>query len=648
MDFVFRVAPEVFARFPRYVVVGVLAVDLHNAPEHPEVTALLTETAAAVRAQFQDHPPSAHPTIRAWHQALRQLGLDPAQYPPSVEALVRRVLAGDPPRVNAAVDLANAISLRYLVPVGAHDLDRLRSPFAVRFSQPGDTFVPLGQSEAQPVPPGEIVYADALMVRTRRWVWRMGELGKVRPESRTVFFPIDAFAGLDDIRAQQAAAELADRAERWLGARTTVVRVDQTRPEVVLSLPERAPDAIEWVLTRGVAEILPSRAELERALRSGRRLHFYMGVDPTSPQLHLGHAVALRKLRQLQDLGHRITLLIGDFTARIGDPTERAEARRQLTREEVEANARTYRDQAARILDFTSPTNPVELRYNGEWWDRMGTREIIELAAHFTVQQMIQREMFQRRLAENRPIFLHEFLYPLLQGYDSVALDVDGELGGTDQTFNMLCGRTLLKDLRNKEKFIITVPLLEGTDGRKMSKSYGNVIAVTDPPYDMYGKIMSLRDELILKYFELLTDVPEAELAEMARQLAAGTVNPMLLKKRLAHEIVTLFHGPEAAAQAAERFEREVQRREIPAEMPTCYLPRDGEWALVDLLVACALASSRSEAKRLIEQGSVAVDQQRITDPRARVVVREGMVIRGRRRQFARISLSPAPGSAAE
>jgi tyrosyl-tRNA synthetase len=345
----------------------------------------------------------------------------------------------------------------------------------------------------------------------------------------------------------------------------------------------------------------------------------------------------LRKLRKFQDLGSKVILLIGDFTGRIGDPTDKSAARVQLSRDEVFENASSYVEQANTILDVWSPTNPIEVRYNGEWWDKLTSRDMIELAANFTAQQMLQRDMFQRRLEENKPIGLHEFLYPLLQGYDSIALEVDAEIGGTDQTFNMLAGRTLVRVLQNREKFVLTVQLLEGPDGRKMSKSFGNVIGLTDLPYEMYGKLMSTKDELIARYFELLTDVPETELAEMARQIASSTVNPMVLKKRLAFDIVSQFHSLEAARAAQERFEREIQNREMPTELPEVVFPRGGSWSIVDLLTELKLATSKSDAKRLVEGGSVQIDGERVTDPRALIAVHPGLIVRGRRRQYVRV-----------
>lgn len=636
----FGIAPEVLQGFPDYCVGVVVATGVANARTSPEAEARLAQAAEKARQALGRSLLKQNPRLKIWLEAFRRAGISPEEFPPSVEALARRVVEGEgAPRISPAVDLANAASLDHLVPVGAHDLDRLRGDLWVRYSQPGDTFTPLGQTESESVPPGEIVYADDQAVRTRRWVWRLGQKAKITPASQNIFFPIDGFLGTTDGAVRQALTELADALAAILGAAVQTFFVDKTNPVIELPVPVHfGPDPIEQLLTRGVAEVIGKDA-LERRLREGESIRIYLGVDPTSPIIHLGHAVALRKLRKFQNLGSKVILLIGDFTGRIGDPTGKDTTRVQLTHAQVLENAQTYIQQSARILAVESPTNPIEVRYNGEWWDTLTARDLITLSANFTVQQMLQRDMFQRRLNDNLPIGLHEFLYPLLQGYDSVALEVDAEIGGTDQTFNMLCGRTLVRVLQDREKFVLTVEILEGSDGRKMSKSYGNVIGVAEPPFEMYGKLMSLRDELIVRYFTLLTDVPEAELDHMAREIASGTVNPMVLKKRLAFDIVSELQGPEAAREAQDRFAREIQQRELPAEIPTHVLPRDGDWLLVDLLVQLNLATSKGDARRLIEQGSALVDGEKVTDPRATIAVRNGQIIRGRRRQYARIAL---------
>jgi tyrosyl-tRNA synthetase len=600
------------------------------------IRALLDEAAESTRAQFSSGDPAVVAEIAAWRERLGRLGVDASQYPASIETLIRRTTAGDVPRVGPVVDLANAISLKYRVPVGAHDLDRLRGDLGVRLARQGEYFTGLGEIGVDAVPAGEPVYADDREVRTRRWVWRQGERGKVTAGTKNVFFPIDGFAGVTDEAARRAASDLAARAQELLGAKTTILWVDRSSPSAEIPVTPRQPDAVDRLLARGLAELYPSRAEVERRLRSGEKLRIYIGVDPTSPIIHIGHAVGIRKLRQLQDLGHRIVLLIGDFTGRIGDPTGKDTARVPLTVEQVRENAQSYRDQVAKILDFDRADNPVELRYNGEWFDQMHASDMIRLAANFTVQQMIQRDMFQRRLAENKPISVHEFMYPLLQGYDSVALSVDAELGGTDQTFNMLAGRTLMHALQGREKLVFVTPLLEGTDGRKMSKSFGNVIGVGDAPYDMYARIMSVSDALLLRYYEMCTDLDEDALDEV-RHMLAGGVNPMTLKKRLARMITSYYHDEASALRAEERFEREVQRHETPDELPTARLAHGGEWGIVDLLVEAKLAASKSEARRLAEGGAVRLDDQVVKDPRATVEVRAGQVLRAGKRAYARL-----------
>lgn len=397
-------------------------------------------------------------------------------------------------------------------------------------------------------------------------------------------------------------------------------------------------DKIDQLLTRGIEEIYPSRESLEKLLRSGKKLRIYNGIDPTNPNIHLGNAIPLWKLRQFQDLGHQVILLIGDFTARIGDPSDKTATRRQLTHQEVLKNAKTYKEQAAKILDFKS-NNPPEVKFNSHWLDKLSNKEVVELAACFTVQQMIERDLFQKRIEEKKPIGLHEFLYPLYQGYDSVMMDVDIEVGGREQTFNMLAGRNLMKTYKNKEKYVMTNPWLPGTDGRKMSKSWGNVINVTDSPQDMYGKIMSVSDKMIVIYFELCTNLSLEEIEEVEELLKSQTENPMVLKKKLAREIVTIYHSASDAQKAEEEFEKVTQKGGLPSSVETIELSKTflSTATITDALVISGLAASRSEAKRLITQGGTAVAEEIITDPNAPFNVEDGTVIRAGKRKFVKI-----------
>ena len=401
---------------------------------------------------------------------------------------------------------------------------------------------------------------------------------------------------------------------------------------------------IEEVLTRYVDKIYPSKEALEKVLRSGKKLTFYHGIDPTGPHLHLGHSTNLLLMRRLQFLGHKIIFLVGSFTARIGDPSDKDATRKPLTRKQIEDNLKTYKEQANKIIDLKGP-NPVLIKFNSEWLDKLTLEEMFKLAANFTVQQIIERDLFQKRIKANKPISLHEFLYPLLQGYDSVAMNVDGEIGGTDQTFNMLAGRLLVQKYLGKEKFVITTPLLVNpkTGKKLMSKSEGTYIALDNLPNDMYGKVMALPDETIIPCFELCTEVPlqiikEHEKALSARGGQAGKVNPMEIKKKLAFEIVKMYSSEKDAKNAEKEFKRVFQKREIPSKVPTFQTPQKS-YNIIDLLVETGLAPSRSEAKRLIEQKTVELDGKLIAIYQSPITIKDGMTIRVGKRRFIKIRL---------
>ena len=398
------------------------------------------------------------------------------------------------------------------------------------------------------------------------------------------------------------------------------------------------------LLRRGVAEIV-SEKELEdkiaRSIKEKRPLRIKYGADPSAPDIHLGHTVCIRKLKQFQDLRHEVIFIIGDFTGRIGDPTGRSETRRQLTEDEVLANARTYEQQIFKILD------PAKTRvvFNSSWLGKLSFAEVIDLAAKYTVARMLERDEFQKRFKEERPISIHEFLYPLAQAYDSVAIRADLELGGTDQTFNFLLTRDIQREYGQEPQVMMTMPLLPGTDGvQKMSKSLGNYIGINEAPSDMYGKTMSIPDELIIPYFELVTEVPMHEVKGMQEGLASGTLHPRDAKMRLAREIVSLYHGAEAALQAEDEFVRVFQRRLLPDEIDAVKVPlsevQDGTIGVVRLLLLAGLAPSASEARRLIVQGGVRIGEDTVRDERGRVEARDGIVVRVGKRRFARIYFS--------
>ena len=385
---------------------------------------------------------------------------------------------------------------------------------------------------------------------------------------------------------------------------------------------------IDYVLRRAVSEVIVE-SELRDALLSGKKLRLKEGFDPSSPDIHLGHMVALRKLRQFQEMGHQIVLIVADWTAQIGDPSGVSVTRPMLTREQVLANAQTYMEQFFRIVD----KDRTEVRWQSEWFGKFTLTDVIKLTSRFTVAQLLARDDFNKRFNENRPISLTEFLYPLLQAYDSVAINADVEFGGTDQKFNLLVGRELQTMLGQRPQQIFTVPLLVGTDGvHKMSKSLGNYIGVAEAPDVVYGKVMSITDNYILQYFDLLTDVPDAELAACEKEMQAGTVNPMVLKKRLAREIVTQLYDEKEAQAAEDNFKRVVQQKELPEEIAE--FPLAGQ-TLRDVLVGAALAKSKGEALRLISQSACEINGEKIEDPAA--VIEAGTVLKCGKRRYVRI-----------
>ena len=397
------------------------------------------------------------------------------------------------------------------------------------------------------------------------------------------------------------------------------------------------------IIRRGTAEIISEEELLKKLRRSeetGKPLKIKAGFDPTAPDLHVGSAVVLRKMRHFQDLGHEIIFLIGDFTALIGDPSGKTKTRKQLSREEVEENAKTYQKQIYKILDGEK----TRIEFNSNWCDKMKFEDVIALTSRYTVARLLERDDFSKRMADKQPISVLELLYPLVQGYDSVALEADVELGGTDQTFNLLVGRTLQREYGQEPQVILTMPILEGTDGvQKMSKSLGNHIGISEPPDEIYGKAMSVADDLMEKYFELATEVPQSEIERLTELVGSGEMHPKEAKQKLAREIVGLYHGEAAAIDAEKRFEKVFARKELPDEMPSLVIKKgemtDGKVWIVKTLVQAGFAGSNGEARRLIQQGGVRINQQEVTLNNCDVSVKEGDVLQAGKRRFAQIAI---------
>jgi tyrosyl-tRNA synthetase len=392
-------------------------------------------------------------------------------------------------------------------------------------------------------------------------------------------------------------------------------------------------------LKKGVAEIVPEaglRAKLEKSLKTGKPLRIKLGVDPTAPDIHLGHTVVIRKLKHFQELGHTAVFLIGDFTAMVGDPTGQSETRPPLTREQVNANAQTYLEQVFKILD----REKTEVRYNSEWLDKLSSYDIVRLCAKYRVARMLEREDFRNRLATQQPISMHELLYPLIVAYDSVVLESDVELGATEQKFNLLIGREIQREYQQEQQIALMMPILVGLDGqRKMSKSLGNYVGISEAPEEMFGKMMSISDELMWSYYELVTDRTPQQIASLKQEVSSGILHPMDAKMRLADEVVSGFHGAEAGRKAAENFQRVFRDRQAPQEAPTHKLPLGSAKRLTTLLVELQLSPSKSEAERLIKQKGVEIDGVCVEDPRKEIDFSKSteFLLRAGKKKFIRV-----------
>lgn len=442
------------------------------------------------------------------------------------------------------------------------------------------------------------------------------------PEAVVAEASADMAEELDALEAEaQVRSDLRmEEADRWSGVNT-------------------GEEAVREILTRGVVDVIV-REDLEKELRSGRKMRVKLGIDPTGPLLHVGRSVPLFKLRQFQQAGHQVVLIIGDGTALVGDASDKDAERPLLTSEQIEKNMETYKEQIGRVLDL----DQVEFRYNGDWLLNLGLKDLIRLASKFTVAQMIQRENFSDRWDSGKPIGLHEILYPLMQGFDSVAINSDLELGGTDQLFNLMAGRALQEDFGQTPQAVMTMQMIPGTDGRKMSTSWGNAVWILDEPREQFGKLMSMGDHVIPVYMESVTTMPMREVEEIKAGLEAGTAHPMEAKKRLAWEIVKLYHGEEAADQARADFEAQFQQRGLPSDIPEVPMQRvlgdkaneAGEIGILDILISTGLAPNRKQAQRLVEQGGVRIDDERVTDRAYMVMPVAGTIVKAGR-NFVRV-----------
>ena len=528
------------------IYIGVVtAMGLDNQSPNEKIGQLLRGEVEAAAGALSGKNLKEDEDLQLYRCAMKELGVNPSKYLCSIESILTRISKkGEFPAVSPVVDLGNYISIKYRLPVGVHDLDTLQEDLWIRLAGEEDCGMEENHLQGDELKPGEPVYVSGHLVRTRRWIWRQMPAGRVAETAKNFLFPIDGFYDNRE-QVEAACAELVSRIREFFSVEAEFGVINRENDEIRFGFMTEEEKEIEnqiAIMLKGVAQSTATpeiRRKLAEAGREGRPLRVKLGLDPSAPDIHIGHSVVLRKIRQLQDLGHKAVIIIGDYTGMIGDPTGKSKTRKQLSREDVERNAETYMEQIFKIID----RDRTEVHFNSEWLSKMNFGDVIELAAKCTVARMLERDDFNKRYTNHLPLSVHEFFYPLMQAYDSVAIEADIELGGTDQTFNILMGRNIQRDYGQTPQLTLFMPLLEGIDGvEKMSKSLGNYVGISEPAAVIYEKIMKIPDSLILKYYNLCTDVHPDEVAKLQKMLEDG-VNPRDVKMMLALEITGLYAG---------------------------------------------------------------------------------------------------------
>ncbi|MCR5803675.1 MAG: tyrosine--tRNA ligase [Clostridia bacterium] len=600
---------------------GVLLVEgINNSENNQAVSDLLEKEVISTKEYLKDVSIKEMKELDCYRNALKAYNINSSKYPCSIEAILTRIAKkGEFPSISPIVDICNYVSIKYKVPVGVHDMDSLDNDLVVRLSIDSDCENEDNNIGSDVLKIGEPVYVCGNVVRTRRWMWRQMPAGRVDEKSKNFIIPIDGFESNKSV-VLSAVDELAKLIEEHFGVKAYFEFIEKNNPEIrfgQMSDEEKKVENQIAIMLKGVAQhtaVSEIREKINTAIKENRPLRIKLGLDPSAPDIHLGHSVVLRKIRQLQDLGHKAIIIIGDYTGMIGDPTGKSKTRKQLSREDVERNADTYMEQIFKIIDKSK----TEVYYNSEWLSKMNFGDVIELAAKCTVARMLERDDFNNRYTNHLPLSVHEFFYPLMQAYDSVAVKADIELGGTDQTFNILMGRNIQKDYGQTPQLTLFMPLLEGIDGvEKMSKSLGNYIGISEPAEIIYEKIMKIPDSLIIKYYNLCTDVHPSEVDRLQAELDQGT-NPRDIKMLLAHEITRLYAGEEAAVGAEEHFKQVFQNNLMPDDAPELHIVSDdsipdGE-QIISELVNNGYYKSKSEVRRVFAQGGAQIDGVRITD----------------------------------
>lgn len=651
----FSVNPELLEKFPNSKFGGLFIFGLNNTKKVENIERILHEYTQNLKGENKR---LERKSIRNWDLLLENLDIPAEENMPSHKALLKRAISkGEIPSINPLVNSYNYISLKYNIPIGGHDMDKVEE-IHVGLTNGQETFTPMNTNQAEEIKKDEYGYIDPKknIILTRNLVWRQCDQDKISEQTQNVFIPIDDLPGLLSYEEiEKIATELATIVINELGGKAvfgivnkylTTIDSDnlpaiKNDEEISKTILRKRMDVItdenkiDEVLTRGVKDLLPETEELKKLMMSGKRLTIYTGIDPTADFIHMGHMIWMKRLRKFQLLGHRVIFLIGGFTAMIGDP-DKTYTREPLTKEKVWQNFQNYKKDAKKILDFDWEENPIEIKNNYDWLSKLTLEDWLHIMSNVTLQHVLSHDMFKNRLESETPIRLHETMYPLMQGFDSVHMEVDLEVGGSDQTFNMLTGRILERNILGREKFVLTNELLVDNSGTKMGKTTGNAISFKDSPRDVYGKIMSFSDEMMILAYELLSDISMNKLEEIKKILQT---NPMKVKKDLAYEMVELIHTKEDAKKEADNFEKVIQNKEIPSDIKEFNVQNlsSKEIKIIDLLEQTEMVKSRGEAKRLITQGGVEINKEKIQNISETITVKSDTIIKVGKRNWIKL-----------
>lgn len=632
----FIVEREVFEKVPELCVGTVVAKNVDNMKENKAISTMLKAQVDKEKEGLKGKNLKELDCIKLYGNKMEKFGINKIKYKSSIEALLDRVVKNDNLLSNnGIVNLCNYISIKYKVPVGVQNLDILNENLELKISN--DNYISDNEKKLK-YDKRELIYASGENTLVRNWIWRTTNIGRIDCNTTNYIFLID---GVEENREliSNACRELSTLIEKYYNVITIsdLVNLDNASIELgqISDIDMEINNTIK-VMLKGVenhTDLFSIKEKIRKVYKENRPLRIKLGLDPSAPDIHLGHSVVLRKIRQLQDLGHQAIIIIGDYTGRIGDPTGKSKTRKQLTEEEVLENALTYQNQIFKILDKSKTT----VRYNSEWFQKMNFQDVITLASKCTVARMMERDDFEKRYKNHLPLSVHEFFYPLMQAYDSVSINADIELGGTDQTFNILMGRSIQKSYGQEPQVTLFMPLLEGIDGvEKMSKSLGNYIGINEEPFTIFEKVMKIKDDMIIKYYNLCTDIHPDDIETIKKNMLEG-MNPRDIKLQLAFEIVKLYSNMKEAQIAKQKYINVYQKKEIPDDIRvlTCVFDDKGiERIIVDSLMNTGDFNSKSDIRRIIKQGGFKWNNKKITSLEKLIVEEENIVNVGKKHMY--------------